>query len=56
MILSKHFDEKKNPSEHNAEDFPHSLCSYSGGKTHKDVPQGNEITNGGEATNATGFQ
>jgi len=36
-----------------------TLCVHSGGKAHKDVlalPQGNEITNGGEATNATGFQ
>lgn len=36
-----------------------TLCAHSGGKTHKEVlalPQGNEITNGGEATNATGIQ
>lgn len=36
-----------------------TLCAHSGGKTHKDVltkPQGNEITNEGEARNATGVQ
>lgn len=33
MNCTKHFDiyKKKNPSEYNAEDFPHSLCSCGGG-------------------------
>jgi len=57
MNLSKHY-EKKNRLNIMRKIF-RTLCAHSSGKTHKDVlalPQGNEITNGGEATNATGIQ
>jgi len=59
MNLSKHFDKKKKIRLNIMRKIFRTLCVHSGGKTHKEVlalPQGNEITNGGEATNATGFQ